>query len=205
MVVLCCVCTWFSSRIARSYGRRSAGGGAPPGSPKPCSPKPMASAVRYRPTSRNDRYALLPSSHRRFHGVRRPRLAERSGARRDRRVLHLCGHGGEPLHRGAGGGRRGRGFPAGDPRRSRKRRGVDVAGVERASGKTFRWWGRYAPDLASRTTLDTQLNVFADFKPKLPAGYTRHPVRSPRQHPPRAPARGACRRSRSPDSSRPTP
>jgi sugar/nucleoside kinase (ribokinase family) len=55
------------------------------------------------------------------------------------------------------------------------RRGVDVAGVERARGKTFRWWGRYAKDLVSRTTLDTQLNVFADFKPKLPASYTESP------------------------------
>jgi sugar/nucleoside kinase (ribokinase family) len=55
------------------------------------------------------------------------------------------------------------------------RRGVDVSGVERAKGKTFRWWGRYAPDLSSRTTLDTQLNVFADFKPKLPASFTETP------------------------------
>jgi len=55
------------------------------------------------------------------------------------------------------------------------RRGVDVAGVERARGKTFRWWGRYAKDLVSRTTLDTQLNVFADFKPKLPASFTESP------------------------------
>lgn len=55
------------------------------------------------------------------------------------------------------------------------RRGVDVAGVERAKGKTFRWWGRYAKDLVSRTTLDTQLNVFADFKPKLPANFCESP------------------------------
>ncbi|HEY2748205.1 MAG TPA: PfkB family carbohydrate kinase [Polyangia bacterium] len=48
-------------------------------------------------------------------------------------------------------------------------RGVDLAGLERAKGKTFRWKGRYSADLASRTSLDTQLNVFADFKPKLPA------------------------------------
>ena len=47
-------------------------------------------------------------------------------------------------------------------------RGVDVSGVERAQGKTFRWAGRYADNLASRTTLDTQLNVFADFRPVLP-------------------------------------
>jgi sugar/nucleoside kinase (ribokinase family) len=55
------------------------------------------------------------------------------------------------------------------------RRGVDVTGIERAHGKTFRWWGRYAKDLVSRTTLDTQLNVFADFKPKLPPSYTDTP------------------------------
>ena len=47
-------------------------------------------------------------------------------------------------------------------------RGVDCGGIERAAGKTFRWAGRYAANLASRETLDTQLNVFADFRPKLP-------------------------------------
>jgi len=50
-------------------------------------------------------------------------------------------------------------------------RGVDVAGVERSEGKTFRWSGRYADDLSSRETLDTQLNVFADFRPKIPDSY----------------------------------
>ena len=50
-------------------------------------------------------------------------------------------------------------------------RGVDLAGLERASGKTFRWKGRYSSDLGSRTTLDTQLNVFADFKPRLPEAW----------------------------------
>jgi len=54
-------------------------------------------------------------------------------------------------------------------------RGVDVGGIERAEGKTFRWAGRYAQNLASRTTLDTQLNVFADFQPKLPAAYKASP------------------------------
>jgi sugar/nucleoside kinase (ribokinase family) len=53
--------------------------------------------------------------------------------------------------------------------------GIDVAGIERASGKTFRWAGRYSENLASRTTLDTQLNVFADFRPKLPLAYTQSP------------------------------
>lgn len=50
-------------------------------------------------------------------------------------------------------------------------RGVDVTGVETKPGKTFRWSGRYSENLASRTTLDTQLNVFADFRPKLPESY----------------------------------
>lgn len=50
-------------------------------------------------------------------------------------------------------------------------RGVDTSGIERAEGRTFRWAGRYAKNLASRTTLDTQLNVFADFRPKLPDSY----------------------------------
>lgn len=51
------------------------------------------------------------------------------------------------------------------------RRGVNTDGIERVDGKTFRWKGRYAQNLSSRTTLDTQLNVFADFRPKLPASY----------------------------------
>ncbi len=53
--------------------------------------------------------------------------------------------------------------------------GIDTGGVERAEGKTFRWHGRYAPDLMSRATLDTQLNVFADFHPKIPAAYESSP------------------------------
>src|SRR5215467_12971832 len=54
-------------------------------------------------------------------------------------------------------------------------RGIDTAGVERVQGKTFRWRGRYSADLASRVSLDTQLNVFADFKPKIPAAYRKTP------------------------------
>lgn len=56
-----------------------------------------------------------------------------------------------------------------------KRRGVDTAGVEHANGKTFRWRGKYSADLASRETLDTQLNVFADFRPKIPAQFRTTP------------------------------
>ena len=54
-------------------------------------------------------------------------------------------------------------------------RGVETSGIERAAGKTFRWVGRYAKNLTSRTTLDTQLNVFADFRPKLPDAFRASP------------------------------
>jgi sugar/nucleoside kinase (ribokinase family) len=47
------------------------------------------------------------------------------------------------------------------------RLGVDTSGIERRRGETFRWVGRYAPDLATRETLDTRLGVFADFQPRL--------------------------------------
>src|SRR5258706_4822490 len=52
-----------------------------------------------------------------------------------------------------------------------ERRGVNTAGIERAAGKSFFWAGVYSADMNDRTTLDTQLNVFADFQPKIPAGY----------------------------------
>ena len=45
---------------------------------------------------------------------------------------------------------------------------VDVSGLEIAPGKTFRWAGEYdVEDVNTRWTLDTQLNVFADFSPRL--------------------------------------
>ena len=48
------------------------------------------------------------------------------------------------------------------------RHGIDTSDLERVpEGKTFRWHGRYEYDLNVAHTLDTQLNVFADFKPKL--------------------------------------
>lgn len=47
-------------------------------------------------------------------------------------------------------------------------RGVDCEGVEIAEGKTFRWAGRYEADWNTRHTLDTQLNVFEHFDPKVP-------------------------------------
>ena len=50
-------------------------------------------------------------------------------------------------------------------------RGVDLAGLERRPGRTFRWSGRYEFDLNQAHTLDTQINVFADFRPELPEGF----------------------------------
>lgn len=47
-------------------------------------------------------------------------------------------------------------------------KGIDIEGLERAEGKTFRWTGRYHDDINVRDTLDTQLNVFEKFQPKLP-------------------------------------
>ena len=47
---------------------------------------------------------------------------------------------------------------------------IDLKGLERVSGKTFRWKGIYT-DLNRAETIDTQLNVFADFSPKLPEKY----------------------------------
>ena len=50
-------------------------------------------------------------------------------------------------------------------------RHIDTLGLERADGKTFFWAGKYSDNMNERTTLVTDLNVFADFKPKLPESY----------------------------------
>jgi sugar/nucleoside kinase (ribokinase family) len=52
-----------------------------------------------------------------------------------------------------------------------KGRRIDMAGLERAPGKTFFWAGRYSENMNERTTLATELNVFAEFKPRLPESY----------------------------------
>lgn len=57
-----------------------------------------------------------------------------------------------------------------------RERGVNTGGVERVVGKTFRWKGKYSQDLLSRETLATELNVFADFAPKLPESYRDSPI-----------------------------
>jgi sugar/nucleoside kinase (ribokinase family) len=47
-------------------------------------------------------------------------------------------------------------------------RNINIAGLEQVHGETFRWKGVYGYDLNTRETIYTHLNVFADFKPKLP-------------------------------------
>src|SRR5437016_12872670 len=50
-------------------------------------------------------------------------------------------------------------------------RTINLDGLERAPGKTFFWAGRYSQNLNERVTLTTELNVFAQFKPRLPEKY----------------------------------
>ena len=52
-----------------------------------------------------------------------------------------------------------------------KSRNIDLAGLKREPGSTFRWKGRYGFDLNEAQTLDTQLNVFQTFRPQIPAEY----------------------------------
>ena len=55
------------------------------------------------------------------------------------------------------------------------KRGVDLAGLERAEGTSFRWRGRYRHDLNSAETLETHLGVFSHFSPKIPAQFKSAP------------------------------
>ncbi|MES2855411.1 MAG: PfkB family carbohydrate kinase [Bdellovibrionota bacterium] len=50
-------------------------------------------------------------------------------------------------------------------------RKVDVAGLQKVPGKTFHWTGKYNDNMNEAITLATDLNVFADFNPTLPAEY----------------------------------
>jgi sugar/nucleoside kinase (ribokinase family) len=55
------------------------------------------------------------------------------------------------------------------------KRGVDLAGLERAQGRSFRWRGRYRHDLNVAETLETHLGVFSNFSPKIPAQFRKAP------------------------------
>jgi sugar/nucleoside kinase (ribokinase family) len=53
-----------------------------------------------------------------------------------------------------------------------KSRKIDLTGLERRPGATFRWKGAYSHQLNEAQTLDTRLNVFETFRPKIPAQYS---------------------------------
>jgi len=52
-----------------------------------------------------------------------------------------------------------------------ERRGVDLGGLEKRPGESFRWAGIYNFDLNSRETIETRLGVFADFEPRIPDAF----------------------------------
>lgn len=56
-----------------------------------------------------------------------------------------------------------------------RKRGIDLEGLERNIGKTFRWTGEYGDALNEAKTLKTELNVLERFHPKLPASYCNTP------------------------------
>jgi cytidine kinase len=53
-----------------------------------------------------------------------------------------------------------------------EKRGIDTSGLHKVAGaKTFRWRGKYLPNMNDRETLEVHLNVFEHFDPKLPESY----------------------------------
>lgn len=56
-----------------------------------------------------------------------------------------------------------------------REREINIEGLERVPGRTFRWRGEYRYDLNEAITLETQLNVFERFRPKLPLSYQESP------------------------------
>ena len=56
-----------------------------------------------------------------------------------------------------------------------KDRGVDLSGLQVTRGQTFRWVGEYGFDLNDARTLDTRLNVFANFRPSLSGAHKKVP------------------------------
>jgi sugar/nucleoside kinase (ribokinase family) len=52
-----------------------------------------------------------------------------------------------------------------------QKRGIDIRGIERSNGKTFRWGGTYTDNLNEAKTDFTHLNVFESFQPRIPKEY----------------------------------
>ena len=49
--------------------------------------------------------------------------------------------------------------------------GIDISGIERRSGRSFRWLGRYDYDFATAETINTDLGVFGDWRPRVPEAF----------------------------------
>ena len=54
-------------------------------------------------------------------------------------------------------------------------RRIDLEGLQRVAGETFRWRGEYNFDLNTRETIYTHLNVFEDFRPQIPDSFRSSP------------------------------
>lgn len=57
-----------------------------------------------------------------------------------------------------------------------EKRSIDLAGLQRVPGQTFRWSGEYLWDLNTRETRSVALNVFEHFTPTLPDSYKETPI-----------------------------
>jgi len=66
-------------------------------------------------------------------------------------------------------------YPIEQLERAFANRPIDLAGLERAEGTSFRWRGRYRHDLNMAETLETHLGVFSNFRPKIPEQFRRAP------------------------------
>ncbi len=55
-------------------------------------------------------------------------------------------------------------------------RRIDLEGLQRVAGETFRWRGEYGTDLNTRETIYTHLNVFESFEPRIPDRFRSSPV-----------------------------
>jgi sugar/nucleoside kinase (ribokinase family) len=66
-------------------------------------------------------------------------------------------------------------YPIDDLQSKFANRPIDLAGVERADGPSFRWRGRYRHDLNAAETLETHLGVFSNFRPQIPRQFEKAP------------------------------
>ena len=55
-------------------------------------------------------------------------------------------------------------------------RRIDLEGLQRVPGETFRWRGEYGSNLNTRETIYTHLNVFEAFEPRIPEGFRSSPI-----------------------------